>query len=61
VGNGVSSIIFQATRMDKLARDKEAKFANDEEKLKRKAVLSDKMTNCAAEEKKVSLDCVLHW
>ncbi len=47
--------------MDKLARDKEAKFANDQQLSERKSVLSDKITNCAAEEKKVSFDCVLHW
>jgi hypothetical protein len=47
--------------MDKLARDKEAKFANEAKFAERKAVLSDKMTNCAAEEKKVSLDRVLDW
>jgi hypothetical protein len=40
--------------MDQLARDKEAKLANEAKLTERKKVLNDKITNCTGEEKKVS-------
>ena len=39
--------------MDQLARDKEAKFASDQQLSERKVVLGDLITNCAAEDQKV--------
>jgi hypothetical protein len=46
--------LIQATRLEKLARDKEAKFASEQKLSERKVVLSDSIGKCAEEEKKVS-------
>jgi hypothetical protein len=49
------SCFSQASRTEKMARDKEAMFAKDQQLSEKKVVLTDKIGSCAEQEKKVSL------
>jgi hypothetical protein len=51
----VMSCLSQASRTEKIARDKEAAFAKDQQLAEKKVILTDKIGVCAEQEKKVSL------
>lgn len=53
---------FQASRTEKMARDKEAMFAKDQQLSEKKVILADKIGKCAEQEKKVSrLSLKSYW
>jgi len=53
LNNRINSVTERASALEKISRQKEERYAKEQEATVRKATLNERIAECAAEEKKV--------